>query len=304
MITREELYALVWSVPGRVAAHRLNVSDSYLGRVCVALGVPRPPRGWWAKHRAGTAPPPPPLSITRPGFPDAWTKGGRGTPIKQFYRQLIWSVSQDDTTHPLVRLGRNVFHAAKDSGDRTHLVPHSYSAIDLTTSAEMLENALSLANALFQRFESRGHPVLIAAGGGFIRPPLNNWITPLAHTERIRLSLWAPKTPTVTVVSGVPIGLAIMEVAEEVLMRYVGDGEFVRASSVGPVDGITWTEWQRAPTRRLKITAYSPHHPAAWQRDWAESRRGSLVRTVEAIVDDLEAAAPTLPHASSFLRER
>ena len=61
MITREQLYELVWSMPMARLVVRFGVSGSYMARVCTGLGVPRPPRGYWAKRAAGQSPPVPPL---------------------------------------------------------------------------------------------------------------------------------------------------------------------------------------------------------------------------------------------------
>ena len=302
MITREDLYGLVWSVCGKVAAERLGVSDSYLGRACAALDVPRPPPGWWAKRAVGTAPPPPLLPAARPGFPDRWAKGGCGTPpIRQFYRDRALSVSEDDGAHPLVRLARSVFGAATASRDGTHLVTRRHVA-DVTSSAQALESALSLADALFKSLEARGHPVRIAPGSGFIRPEFDNRVRPPAPNGRIPPALWTPQAPTIAYISGVPVGLAVLEINEDVLLRYAGAGKFVRASSARSVEGITWTEWQRVPRGRLKLVAYSPHHPAPWRQEWSEARRSTLLGMTGAIVARLEAVAQTLPHASFYLR--
>lgn len=302
MISREELYALVWAGPGKAAAERLGVSDSYLRRVCTALEVPRPGRGWWVQRAAGTAPPPPPLPPARPGIPHHWTKGGPS--IKHLYRHDIWCNACRDGSHALVNVARNVFGEAREKRDGTHLSPRSYNAIDLTVSAEALESALSFANALFNAFEARGHRVRIGSRSGFIRPALENWAQPPDRTRHVPPALWMPVAPTIATVSGVPIGLAILEISKEVEMRYLGNGEFKRASPGATVHGITWTEWQRVPTGRLKLVAYSPHHPAPWRREWVEARRNSLGRSVDAIVAELEAAAPTLPHAGHFLENQ
>jgi hypothetical protein len=74
MIAREELYRLVWSQPMTKVAVALDVSGSYLARVCVALRVPRPERGYWAKLQAGRAPAVPPLPPARSGDLQEWTK--------------------------------------------------------------------------------------------------------------------------------------------------------------------------------------------------------------------------------------
>lgn len=57
MVTREELYALVWSEPMTKVAERYDVSGTYLARICTLLNVPRPPRGHWQKLAVGKAAP-------------------------------------------------------------------------------------------------------------------------------------------------------------------------------------------------------------------------------------------------------
>ncbi|VVT15976.1 hypothetical protein [Hoeflea sp. EC-HK425] len=306
MITREELYELVWSAPAESVAARIGISGTYLTKVCVALDVPKPPRGWWKKKTAGVASPPPPLPPAKAGFPRAWAKASVGSlPIKPFYRQVRQIISSDEVglgKHWLVRRAEDIFRAAKHGSDVTHLVPRSNDAADLTCSKETLESILSLANALFNSFENRGHQVQTTGGSTFIRPSLNNLDKPILHTERIPMKLWVPRAPTVAMVSDVPIGLAIMEINEEVMMRYVGYGEFARASDVRSVNGITWTEWQRIPSGRFKVIAYSPYFRVQWQQEWIETRRNSLIRTVDSIVEQLESAAPALPQANLSLQ--
>jgi hypothetical protein len=48
VVSREELYELVWSVPMIRVAEKFKVSGSYMARVCSTLHVPRPERGYWA----------------------------------------------------------------------------------------------------------------------------------------------------------------------------------------------------------------------------------------------------------------
>jgi hypothetical protein len=96
---REKLYEEVWKEPVLVVANRYGVSNVALAKACRKLTVPLPPRGYWARIRAGRkAPPRPPLSpyespagiqTTRrlPGRSGASAskvsdeKGGHGPPI-------------------------------------------------------------------------------------------------------------------------------------------------------------------------------------------------------------------------------
>src|ERR1700733_13809995 len=83
MISREELYELVWSVPMIKVAEKFSVSGSYMARVCSVLGVPRPERGYWAKLEVGKAPPRPALTEALPGDQLFWSQDG-DTPTPRF----------------------------------------------------------------------------------------------------------------------------------------------------------------------------------------------------------------------------
>ncbi len=50
VVSREELYQLVWSKPMTKVAEEFNVSSSYMARICSMLNVPRPQRGYDRVH--------------------------------------------------------------------------------------------------------------------------------------------------------------------------------------------------------------------------------------------------------------
>lgn len=68
VISREELYKLVWEAPRTTLAKKFGVSDVALGKICRAAGIPVPPQGYWAKKKAGKATPPPRLPPREPGI--------------------------------------------------------------------------------------------------------------------------------------------------------------------------------------------------------------------------------------------
>lgn len=53
LLTREELYELVWSKPLTSVAFDFGVSSVAIKKVCRRQQVPTPPRGYWAKIDAG-----------------------------------------------------------------------------------------------------------------------------------------------------------------------------------------------------------------------------------------------------------
>jgi hypothetical protein len=243
--SREELYDLVWRYPGVAIAQKFRCTEAYLRRVCKALDIPRPARGWWTRGAAGIAvSPPPALPALKHGCPDRWTHGRSVRRWLRHHEVNIFSPQQ--RLHPLINVAMSIFRGAKQSLDGTHLMPRSDYAIDLTVSAEALEAGLTLANGLFMQFETRNHTIrILRANEGYIRPDLNAHPRASSLIGRTRSAVWSPKAPTIAFVCGVPIGLAVIEVRKEVLMRYIGDGEFQLASAKMPVYGVTWTEWPR-----------------------------------------------------------
>jgi hypothetical protein len=77
LVSREQLYELVWSMPMTKVAEKFSVSGSYMARVCSVLRVSHPERGYWAKLNVGKAP-------ARPALPEALSGD-----------QLIWSQDGD-----------------------------------------------------------------------------------------------------------------------------------------------------------------------------------------------------------------
>jgi hypothetical protein len=57
---RQRLYEEVWAEPAHLVAKRYGVSDAAIAKGCKALGIPKPPRGYWAKKAAGRKVPAPP----------------------------------------------------------------------------------------------------------------------------------------------------------------------------------------------------------------------------------------------------
>ena len=55
---RNKLYEEIWQKPATEVAESYGGSGVYLGSVCRSLGVPDPPRGYWAKVRSGGLLPP------------------------------------------------------------------------------------------------------------------------------------------------------------------------------------------------------------------------------------------------------
>ena len=60
-LTRQQLYDRVWAAPMTQVAAELGLSGGGLAKICDRLLIPYPPRGHWARAKAGRASEPPPL---------------------------------------------------------------------------------------------------------------------------------------------------------------------------------------------------------------------------------------------------
>ena len=110
--------------------------------------------------------------------------------------------------------------------------------------------------------------------------------------------LWSPYRPTIVYVGTVPIGLAIVEMSEEVLLRYVG-GKYIRETDYMPpkvsrydVDH-TWTTTRAIPSGRLRLLAYSPYWRVSWSTEWQETK-SAPIKALAAIVKAIEDSAASL----------
>jgi hypothetical protein len=97
----------------------------------------------------------------------------------------------------------------------------------------------------------------------------------------------------------VAIGLAVIEMSESVLMRYV-NGKYIRDADYVPPKSSrhyidhTWTTTKDLPCGRLRLAAYSPYWRASWQVSWQETKNATLTRELSKIVKAIEDAAVEL----------
>ncbi len=308
MITREELYELVWSEPMTKVADRYGISGSYMARVCALLNIPRSRRGYWAKVAVGKAPARIALPEAHPGDPLIWSKEGEQLPPPKPPRA---PTTREDKPvriprkqiHGLVRGAKTHFENSRTIEEGAYLKPYKKLLVDVTASQVGIDKALGFTNDLFNAFESVGHRVVIAPQGvNLYRSHAHIDEREKATTRRDRYydnGLWSPYRPTVVYVGTVAIGLAIVEMSEEVLLRYVA-GKYVRETNYVPpsrsrysIDR-SWTTIRALPSGRLRLIAYSPYRRVAWATTWQEAKGRSFRTEIAAIVKAVEGAAPEL----------
>lgn len=304
MISRDELYRLVWSEPMTAVAAKFEVSSNYLARICDSLNVPCPGRGYWAKRAVGKAPVQTPLPPAEPGEPESWA--GKGGPVVLARPQASAPTQSKkphrvrNQLHELIHDARAHFENSRPVEESDYLRPFKKMLVDITTSKGGLVKALGLANDLFNQLSAAGYRVALAPSAGhFRREEIDEReIFPKKGRANWRRSHWTPHSPTVVYVGTVAIGLSVVEMSENVAMRYA-NGKYVRESEyVAPRGRLqadhSWTTTRDLPSGRMRIVAYSPYHEATWSNIWQEERARTLDSQLRAIVQAIGSAAPVI----------
>lgn len=303
VVTREELYELVWSTPMIKVAEKFEVSGSYLARVCTELRVPRPERGYWAKLAVGKAPQRPALPEPLPGDPILWSRAdGLPAPVVPRPRQAP-SVRTPRPARPvvgihgLIRGAKAHFLASRKVHDEVHLKPYKKLLVDVTASRSGLDKALEFANDLFNALESAGHRVVISPQDAQfwrkridekeVPPQKDPRHDPYGYDRR-----WSPYRPTVAYVDSVAYGLAVIEMTESVEMRYV-NGKYIRESEYVPPKNRhyhehTWTSTRDLPSGRLRQVVYAPYPSVSWSTSFQETKARTLTQDIPRIVKAIE----------------
>ena len=303
LVSREELYEMVWSMPMIKVAKQFNVSGSYMARVCSALRVPRPERGHWAKLAFGKAPEKPPLPEAQPGDQLSWSRdGGLPSPPRPRLVARLPSPRRSRLAHSvtgvhgLIRDAKGHYDAGYKVEEGHHLRPYKRLLVDVTASMSGLDKALAFANDLFNALESAGHRVLISATSeNFVRTRIDDH-EQLSQAPRRNESydynrLWSPQRPTVVYVDSVAFGLAIIEMSESILLRYV-NGKYVRESDYKPAKARysdhSWTTTRDIVCGRLRLVVYAPYSGVSWSMPFQETESRALQKQIPGIVKSIE----------------
>lgn len=316
MVTREELYALVWSQPMTKVCERFGVSSSYMARVCTLLNVPRPPRGHWQKLAVGKAEPQEALPEALPGDQVTWNeKGGpllapaRTRPVRDptlVRRPLRRPGKPAEGTHPLIRGTIAEFRRSRPGNSDGYLRPYKKLLPDVIASDASIERALDVASKLYNELEAAGARVVIAPGDQrWSGMAIDEREVPKDDRQRhyyYQSSMWSPMRPTVAFFQDTAVAIAVLEMTEPVLLRYVGHGQgydgYIReteylANLRKYRQHHTWTTTRDLPCGRLRIVAFSAEG-VKWSRSWQEKGATTIDASLHRIAREIRAAVPDI----------
>jgi len=173
---RDKLFAEVWAEPVQSVAKRHGMSDVGLKKLCSRLQIPTPPRGHWAKLKAGKAVSAPPTLPVFKGNPrhlhrfvaqpvkpsgEAPPPDERLLPVFAFERDPANHIrvpSRGTHWHPLVAATRDALSSGyKDN--RGIPIPGGQ-GFDIAVSAGQRKRAFRVLNTLVKALEKRGYSLL------------------------------------------------------------------------------------------------------------------------------------------------
>lgn len=291
-VERETLYAEVWDTPMLTLAPKYGVSAVFLRRVCVRLGIPCPPRGYWAKKESGQRPKVPPLPKSQPGAPTGWRKG-----------DVLSRSAEPEHTQDIPKAGRarralimgslSSFTSGKVAGDG-YLKPAKRNLPDLVVSERTLHRAASILMKIATRFHDLNHRISVACReDGYTRKVIGDEEGRLKRSA-FEFSTWGPALPTLVFIDEIAIGLTIYEQTVDREVVYL-DGKYVPVHEARKLKPALWNgiraeryrvTTDRAPSKRLCLRAYSPYYLVEWTQTWTEDSVG-LAKQIDDIVESL-----------------
>jgi hypothetical protein len=169
VISREDLYALVWSEPMSRLSRRFGLSDVGLAKACTRMMIPVPGRGYWAKKQVGRAPRPTrlptlpasagadkrELRVRRREAPTA-VEAAREEPAT--IQVIVPEILSDP--HPLVAKTVKAFRGGKASYDE-YLTPRTRDCLAVHATMGSIDRAMRIYDATIKAIEDRGHAVEI-----------------------------------------------------------------------------------------------------------------------------------------------
>lgn len=284
-ISREMLYEQVWKEPISKLAVTYRVSGTYIARICRELKVPTPGRGYWAKLSAGKNPPKDALPKYRAGDPTMWIRSitsSRFTdvmPVPPKSRSEIPPQKRSRTPHGFLLETKELFSKSKKSSSSVYLKPRQHRVADILTTSEHLEDAISLSEKLFSRIEDYGYRAVIAnKEHQYIHCKVEDEETIVKRKNSPYYNpLWRPAQCTVAYLGTVAVGIAIVEMTEEVK----GTGYYAYTHKAG--------------SGRFRIYAYSPYRNTELIKHWQDTKEFKLAKRLDEIIGEIEEMARNIP---------
>jgi hypothetical protein len=173
ILTREEIYELVWTKPLKIVAEGLAITPAELGKLCTRLAVPRPPQGYWVRTLHGKAPARPPLpdpgpeAVSSVSLPDVTPEDGQRVAAHPTAPPEVRVRETLAGAHAAVlELSKHVSEEHRNDHQRMFVVTCDGGQATFRASATNKSRALRILDALCRSVSARGHEVAFMPVGG------------------------------------------------------------------------------------------------------------------------------------------
>ncbi|GAA4756142.1 hypothetical protein [Flavisolibacter ginsenosidimutans] len=179
VLSRKELYELVWQESMLSLSKRYNISDVGLRKMCIRMEIPVPPAGYWTKVQFGKKVKKTALSANYKGEETAKLRlrdennpaADRNSPSLRTLK--IQEVERDGSLSlqipekllkpdPLIAQTKIILSKQKPDGyNYIGIVSSSYDGLDIRVAKTNVDRALLFFDTLIKAFKARGHTVEI-----------------------------------------------------------------------------------------------------------------------------------------------
>ena len=301
MMSREELYDLVWKTPMSRLAPTFGLSDVGLRKVCKRHGIPTPPLGYWAKVAHGKRANRPRLPTPKEGqsgdiylvvhpqqsmSPSVAAEQDEAVASALEYPPIVVSVERPSKLHPLAAATGRALRARKPD-DEGFLHTADSSSVRLSIGRGSVDRVLCIVDALGRAFDDRGYQRA-------------------EHEQGVRI-----------LVDAVPFAWQIHETkdrnphqptVEELKRQAQHDQNAERLPTLYNPDAKVYRSWDYFPSGRLAIT-FEDGTRYRWRREglvgnWRDRKSHRLEDYLIAVLSALAAAAVAIKHRLAEEAER
>jgi hypothetical protein len=175
ILTREELYRLVWSKPATKLADELGISDVAITKLCRRHNIPKPWPGYWRILEAGHTRKIPSLPAHGPQESNEIETNKPQLPAlppqvldmidqEKLAASRIVVPSDLENSHPVIRRAQTLFKKAEhDNYNRLWFSSYKMEKpkLDISVSREALDRTLRILAAVMHALEARGHGIKV-----------------------------------------------------------------------------------------------------------------------------------------------
>jgi hypothetical protein len=169
LLSRVELYKMVWSEPVWTLAKKHGLSDRGLAKICAKMDIPVPGRGYWQKTKNGWRIPVPPLPPPKKSTITEVRLGKSQEPSTdivnpELHDKILYERQSENRItvaaslaplHPLVAKTEKSIRSTKPD-NKGMIKPKAHGCLDVRVGRDSIDRAMRILDTLVTALEARG----------------------------------------------------------------------------------------------------------------------------------------------------